>query len=52
MEMEIFPAYAGVNLITGIVAGGVSNIPRIRGGEPKEVHFDSFNMEYSPHTRG
>ena len=52
MEMEIFPAYAGVNLITGIVAGGASNIPRIRGGEPiGEPEIDEKD-EYSPPTRG
>ena len=51
-SLLIFPAYAGVNLNSFNIIPWRSNIPRIRGGEPKIKARKHAKGGYSPHTRG
>ena len=48
----LFPAYAGVILITHILQFGSVPFPRIRGGDPQFVNFWPEQSYFSPHTRG
>ena len=52
MEYQIFPAYAGLNLSVTSKIDLLSNIPRIRGVEPKTEEKATETDVYSPHTRG
>ena len=49
---EIFPAYAGLNLLSPSIVILLLNIPRIRGVEPLKYWKIQQTMKYSPHTRG
>ena len=48
----VFPAHAGVILVSDIVGTVQDCFPRTRGGDPWLAGEDSKLDEFSPHTRG
>ena len=52
VPIDIFPAYAGLNLTVHQYLMIVKHIPRIRGVEPVPVYNMDIKYTYSPHTRG
>ena len=49
---SLFPAHAGVILLTNSLGFPFDSFPRIRGGDPNTAKTYA-NMEFfSPHTRG
>ena len=51
-DLSIFPAYAGLNLLSYAVFLIFLYIPRIRGVEPATHRLYAVPAQYSPHTRG
>ncbi len=49
---SLFPAYAGVILVTAFLVLLDATFPRIRGGDPVKGVFDDSIQHFSPHTRG
>ena len=49
---SLFPAYAGVILLTLTVRNVPGSFPRIRGGDPQYLISAGENASFSPHTRG
>ena len=49
---EVFPAWAGVNLLLRLLTILIASIPRVSGGEPKSESLLSTSNMYSPRERG
>ena len=49
---SLFPAYAGVILLTLTVRNVPGSFPRIRGGDPHSFQILQYALNFSPHTRG
>ena len=49
---SLFPAYAGVILLHGLVDQLPQPFPRIRGGDPTVEGMKMRVRRFSPHTRG
>ena len=49
---SLFPAYAGVILLTYALIGSALTFPRIRGGDPDRLDYYVPQFAFSPHTRG
>ena len=50
--MPVFPACAGVILITNCIKFIVSCFPRMRGGDPFVDLYNEYYGKFSPHARG
>ncbi len=50
--MTLFPAHAGVILVTKEDALEANAVPRTRGGDPFSLAALRVNAGCSPHTRG
>ena len=48
----VFPAYAGVILVSGVTSLVPAGFPRIRGGDPFGYEMAQEFTKFSPHTRG
>ena len=48
----LFPAYAGVILLTCIFCHILGTFPRICGGDPAELKRTLSVQNFSPHMRG
>ena len=49
---SLFPAYAGVILVSAVKWTLQESFPRIRGGDPFYTSTDKSGTAFSPHTRG
>ena len=52
MEYVLFPAHAGVILVTAALNSKAGTFPRTRGGDPTEIESLPVQILFSPHTRG
>ena len=52
MDYTVFPASAGVILISGYVNAVERGFPRTCGGDPKLTAISSMDLVFSPHLRG
>ena len=50
--LTVFPASAGVILVTPRSEHEKLSFPRIRGGDPYATYQLTFNGKFSPHPRG
>ena len=48
----IFPACAGVNPAPPVLSKGISDSPRMRGGQPARIVLMTLEAQFSPHVRG
>ena len=49
---SLFPAHAGVILISMHLAKSTAAFPRTRGGDPHIEQNAAMSYNFSPHTRG
>ena len=52
LQDSIFPACAGMNLLSVVIPYSGTNIPRMRGDESGKWSSDHLPLRYSPHRRG
>ena len=52
LTRQLFPAYAGVILVSAACLFCSFTFPRIRGGDPNTAKKYSDMEFFSPHTRG
>ena len=48
----IYPACAGVNPAPPVLSKGISDSPRMRGGQPARIVLMTLEAQFSPHVRG
>ena len=51
-DIILFPAYAGVILLTNSLGFPFDSFPRTCGGDPDAVFKAEVTNNFSPHTRG
>ena len=52
MKVKVFPAYAGVILVSATVSNPSFSIPRVCGGDPRFCQYVYLYAQYSPRMRG
>ena len=50
--MILFPACAGVILLSAFTCGATTTFPRMRGGDPIALNISNHLLNFSPHARG
>lgn len=51
-SQSIHPACAGVNPAPPVLSKGISDSPRMRGGQPARIALMTLEAQFSPHVRG
>ena len=52
LVLVILPACAGVNPAPPVLSKGISDSPRMRGGQPARIVLMTLEAQFSPHVRG